>query len=135
VNFNAGGLGFAPVIAFSANCIAHPLYVRSHTRIQLPCPLYCVTLSGLNRTRAVGVSAPNRVITLRPLFHIQASIFGHERQLPRHGREISCSCQAPDSGTAGDRRLQVSPRRPGTLCRSDVCGPGLDRLHAPALGR
>ena len=116
------------MIGPSAARVAHPLNVRRHAGIQLPRSLNRFSLSGFNSARSIGVRSANCVVALRATFHINAFL-GHRRHL-RACPKNSCARSAPDSEAAGDRRVQVSPQRPGTLCRSDVCGPGLGRLNA-----
>lgn len=71
-------LGFAPVIAPSANGIANTLNMRSNSGIQLPRALDSLALSGFNCARPRGSCAPHGVVTLGPLFYIDAMIFGHD---------------------------------------------------------
>ena len=129
---NGHGSGLTLLIRLSTGRMANVLHVWSRSRFDLPGAFNCFSLSWLNGTRPFSVWPPHGVITFRTPFNIDALV-GHDGGLRACSRN-SYSRHVCDSGVTADRRMQVSPQLPGTLCRSGSSGSGLDQMHTPAFG-
>lgn len=124
-------LRLTPLIGLSAIGMPYPLDVRSHARIKFSGALYCRSLRAFHRARPFRVGSPNGVIALRALLDID-SLIGHGRRPRGVAEEFRA-----DATSVTVRPQKIDDCRfprltPGTLCRSDRCGPGLGQLRAHA---